>query len=271
MSEIHESIWAKAAEVASPQRVWDVKGSAWDITSLIEEVVRAVVPLAVENELRASLLRGLADTAAGHVTRRDDYLEGDDDAEWKKLADWRFGALTDMRARAEKAEAELATARHNLTQERYEFQEIAELVGAKGAGPAFTTAYVRNVVDELAELREAHKAMYSRAFDAEANAENQLVRAEKAEAELERERRRAEGRELREYRPQRARVVWEDIDSPTPPVEDDSATVEKVARAIYNGHGGVLPEQESHYQMWANGYRDMARTALAALKEDTDA
>lgn len=31
------------------------------------------------DELRASLLRGLADAATGRVTRRDDYLEGDDD------------------------------------------------------------------------------------------------------------------------------------------------------------------------------------------------
>jgi hypothetical protein len=35
-----------------------------------------------ENEsVRNSLLRGLADVAAGRVSRRDDYLDGDDDDE----------------------------------------------------------------------------------------------------------------------------------------------------------------------------------------------
>jgi hypothetical protein len=35
-----------------------------------------------ENEsVRNSLLRGLADAAAGRVSRRDDYLDGDDDGE----------------------------------------------------------------------------------------------------------------------------------------------------------------------------------------------
>ncbi|MGX9790395.1 hypothetical protein [Mycobacterium sp. MMS18-G62] len=35
-----------------------------------------------ENEsVRHSLLRGLADAAAGRVSRRDDYLDGDDDGE----------------------------------------------------------------------------------------------------------------------------------------------------------------------------------------------
>ncbi|MER7077932.1 hypothetical protein SAMN02982929_07192 [Saccharopolyspora kobensis] len=53
--------------------------------------------------------------------------------------------------------------------------------------------------------------------------------------------------------------------------EDEAAHVETVSRAIYVAHGGVLPEQENHYRQWADGYRDMARAAFAAMKEDSDA